>query len=285
MFPEGKERKDMKQKYLVIDNKYCTDCNNCFMACKDEHVLNSWPGYTEAQPRHGHRWMNILRHERGRYNRNEFVYLPKPCMHCEECVAVKAGIATRREDGIVMIDYEKARGRKDLVNACPYNCIYYNEELDVPQKCTMCAHLLDDPDWTPGQPRCAHSCPSHAIMYYDMEPDEFQKMVEVFDLEVLHPEYGLKPHVYYRNLYRYTKNYAWGAILVDGDCYEGAHCELEKDGEIIATCETNYFGDFKFDGLDDGEYVIHAEADGKKKDIEFVIAGKSLNLDYNEMNA
>ena len=276
----------MKQKYLVIDNKYCTDCNNCFMACKDEHVLNCWEGYTEAQPRHGHRWMNIIRHERGRYNRNEFVYIAMPCQHCQNapCVAAGNGAVYKREDGIVLIDYEKARGMKELVDSCPYGAIYYNEELDVPQKCTMCAHLLDDPDWTPHQTRCAHSCPSHAIMSYDMEEDEFEKLIEVEKLEVLHPEYNTEPHVYYRNLYRYTKNYAWGAVLVDGDCFEGAHCELEQDGKIIATCETNYFGDFKFDGLDDGEYVIHVDADGKKKDIEFVIAGKSLNLDYNEMN-
>ena len=51
----------MKQWYLVIDVRWCHDCNNCFMSCKDEYVGNEWPGYTNAQPRHGHRWMNIQR--------------------------------------------------------------------------------------------------------------------------------------------------------------------------------------------------------------------------------
>ena len=55
----------MKQWYLVIDVRWCHDCNNCFMSCKDEYVGNEWPGYTNAQPRHGHRWMNIQRRERG----------------------------------------------------------------------------------------------------------------------------------------------------------------------------------------------------------------------------
>ena len=59
----------MKQWYLVIDVRWCHDCNNCFMSCKDEYVGNEWPGYTNAQPRHGHRWMNIQRRERGRYAR------------------------------------------------------------------------------------------------------------------------------------------------------------------------------------------------------------------------
>ena len=57
----------MKQRYISIDVAKCHDCNNCFMACKDEHCGNDWPGYTAAQPRHGHRWMNIERRERGVY--------------------------------------------------------------------------------------------------------------------------------------------------------------------------------------------------------------------------
>lgn len=272
----------MKQKYLVIDNRWCLDCNNCFMSCKDEYVLNSWPGYTEAQPRHGHRWMNIERHERGRYPRNDYIYLPKPCLHCEDCPIVAAGYATKREDGIVLIDYDKARGKKEVVDMCPYGCVYYNDQLDVAQKCTMCAHLLDDPSWEQHCTRCAHSCPTGSIMSYDMEPEEFEKMIEAEGLEPLGDKCG-KPHVWYKNLYRYTKNFAWGAILIDGDCFEGAKCVLEKDGAAIAEQETNYFGDFKFDGLDDGDYVIHVDANGKKADIEFTIAGKSLNLDYTEL--
>ena len=42
-----------KQKYLVMDIASCHDCNDCFMACKDEHVGNDWSPYTEEQPRHG----------------------------------------------------------------------------------------------------------------------------------------------------------------------------------------------------------------------------------------
>ena len=46
------------------------------MADKDEFVDNDWPGYTAAQPRHGHRWVDILRRERGQYARNDVAYLP-----------------------------------------------------------------------------------------------------------------------------------------------------------------------------------------------------------------
>ncbi len=275
----------MKQWYMVIDVRWCHDCNNCFMSCKDEHVGNEWPGYTNAQPRHGHRWMNILRRERGRYSRNDYSYLPMPCQHCENapCIAAGDGAVTRREDGIVMIDMNKAKGNKALVDSCPYGAIYYNEEADVPQKCTMCAHLLDDPDWIPGIPRCAHSCPTKALKAFHLEPEEMEMMIKTEGLEVYRPELGTNPHVFYKNLHRFTKNFVAAGVLVDGDCYENATATLKNaEGEVVEIQKTNFFGDFKFDGLDDGKYVLTIDAAGKTKDIDVEIAGKSLNLDFIE---
>ncbi len=168
----------MKQKYISIDVALCHDCNNCFMACKDEHVGNDWPGYTAAQPRHGHRWINIERRERGQYARNDVAYLPTPCQHCQNAHCQKAApdAITIRPDGVVMIDPVKAKGRKEIVDSCPFGAIYWNEQAGVPQKCTMCAHLLDDKEWKPGLPRCVHSCPTGAMGFYEMEPAEFEKL-------------------------------------------------------------------------------------------------------------
>ena len=42
----------MKKWNLIIDVEKCEDCNNCFLACKDEHMYNDWPGYALPQPRH-----------------------------------------------------------------------------------------------------------------------------------------------------------------------------------------------------------------------------------------
>ncbi len=274
----------MKQRYIVIDVRWCHDCNNCFMSCKDEHVMNDWEGYTAAQPRHGHRWINIMRRERGTYPRADVKYLPMPCQHCENapCMAAGKDAVTRREDGIVMIDMVKAKGNKELVNSCPYGAIYYNDEYDVPQKCTMCAHLLDDPDWKPAKPRCAHSCPTHALSYYYEEPEAMAKIIEEEGLEVYRPELGTNPHVFYKNLYMYTKNFVTGQIRVNGDCYENAEVAVSKDGAQIASMQTNFFGEFKFDGLEDGSYVLSVDADGNKKDIPFEIVGKSLDLGVHE---
>ena len=161
--------------------------------------------------------------------------------------------------------------------------IYYNEEADVPQKCTMCAHLLDDPDWIPGIPRCAHSCPTKALKAFHLEPEEMEMMIKTEGLEVYRPELGTNPHVFYKNLHRFTKNFVAAGVLVDGDCYEDATATLKNaEGEVVEIQKTNFFGDFKFDGLDDGKYVLTIDAAGKTKDIDVEIAGKSLNLDFIE---
>ncbi len=141
--------------------------------------------YTAAQPRHGHRWVDILRRERGQYARNDVAYLPVPCQHCENapCIDASNGSITRRPDGIVMIDMEKAKGNKALVDSCPYGAIWWNEELGIGQKCIFCTHLIDDPTWKPHTTRCTHSCPTEAMATYFIEPEETQKMIEAEGLE------------------------------------------------------------------------------------------------------
>ncbi len=290
----------MKQWYKVIDVALCHDCNNCFMADKDEFVGNDFPGYTAAQPRHGHRWVNIERRERGQYARNDVAYLPLPCQHCADapCVAKSDGALYYRPDGIVMIDMEKAKGRKELLDTCPYGAIYWNEEAQLPQKCIFCAHLIDDPTWKPHTTRCTHSCPTEAIATYFIEPEEAEKMIEAEDLQAYLPELGTKPRTLYKNLYRFTKNFITAGVLVDGDCYEGATVTLHsKDGGIVcnlsgagvanchdsstlATRSTNFFGEFKFDGLENGEYKVELDADGRKYSTIVTIKDESANLGF-----
>ena len=272
----------MKQRYMVIDVAKCHDCNNCFMACKDEHVANDWPGYTAAQPRHGHQWMNIERRERGQYPRIDVAYLPMPCQHCENapCIEAGNGAVTRREDGIVLIDMDKSKGNEALAKACPYGAIYWNEEAGAPQKCTLCAHLLDDTEWTPGIPRCAHNCPTGALQFYTLQPADMDAMIASEGLSAYRAELGTKPHVLYKNLYKYDKNFITAGILVDGECFENATATLTSGGKVVAEQNTNFFGEFKFDGLDDGAYTLDIDAAGKRSTGEVRVAGKSLNLGF-----
>ena len=64
----------MKSWHLIVDVARCHDCNDCFLADKDEFVDNEFPPYSAAQPWHGHRWMNIKRKERGQYPMVQVAY-------------------------------------------------------------------------------------------------------------------------------------------------------------------------------------------------------------------
>lgn len=273
----------MKKWHLIIDVEKCEDCNNCFLACKDEHVGNDWPGYTLAQPLHGQRWINIMRKERGQYPLIDVAYRPTPCMQCNDAPCIKAskGAITKRPDGIVLIDPQKAKGHKTLAKACPYGAIWWNEEQDVPQKCTLCAHLLDD-GWK--QPRCVQACPTGALRIESSVDDLFTQIVGVEELTVLYPEFNTSPNVYYKNLYRFDKGFIAGSVELEinglVDCAVGVRVTLSQGNEPITQVETDSFGDFKFDHLaeNSGKYEIKLDLTGYEKIVLEVDLGASVNI-------
>jgi Fe-S-cluster-containing dehydrogenase component len=255
----------MKKWNFIIDVAECEDCNNCFLACKDEHVDNDFPGYSLPQPRHGHRWMNIMRKERGLGSLMEMAYLPIPCMHCDQAPCVskgKNGAVYKRQDGIVMIDPLKAKGQRDILDSCPYGVIWWNDDLKIPQKCGFCAHLLDS-GWK--ETRCSQVCPTGALRVLHVDDDEMEKTVASEKLEVLHPEYKTRPRVYYRNLYRFIRCFISGSVAIEEngvkDCAEGATVVLIKNQQRIAEAVTDNYGDFKFDRLTEnsGRYTLEID--------------------------
>ena len=136
----------MTRLSLLIDVTKCSGCHNCFLACRDEYYDNDYSPYSAPQPLDGQFWMQVKEVERGSYPKPKLDYIPMPCMHCEKapCIDAAADEAVyRRKDGIVIIDPKKAKGQKAIVNSCPYRVVFWNAELELPQKCTLCAHRLD----------------------------------------------------------------------------------------------------------------------------------------------
>ena len=273
----------MKKWNLIIDIEKCEDCNNCFLSCKDEHVDNAFQGYTAPQVKHGHRWVNIMRKERGQFPQIDVAYLPLFCMHCDTapCItAGKDGAVYKRDDGIVIIDPVKAQGQKHVVDACPYGAIWWNEEHNLPQKCTLCAHLLDQ-GWK--EPRCVQACPTGALRIVKVEDGEMQEIVTSETLEILHPEYNTRPRVYYKNLFRYTHCFIAGSVAVEkdgvSDCAQDAAVSLIKDSEKRQTT-TDTFGDFRFDGLPEnsGTYRVEITYEDRTMKTLAVEVDKSVSL-------
>ena len=266
----------MKRYHLIIDVEKCENCNNCFLACKDEFCGNDWDGYSASQPAHGHRWMNILRKERGQFPVIDVAYLPSPCMHCDQAPCIGSatnGAVTKRPDGIVLIDPHKAKGQKQIVKACPYGAIYWNAEKKLPQKCTLCAHLLDQ-GWK--APRCVQACPTGALSFVRLEDEQAQHLVETREVEVVGgSDNPTQPTVYYKNLYRYKKCFIAGSVTTGRDgraeCVAGAAVRLYKDDRLLEETSTDAFGDFKFDRLPahSGFYRVEIHYQGKvRKEIQ-----------------
>jgi Fe-S-cluster-containing dehydrogenase component len=249
---------------FVIDISKCSACYCCFIACKDEYWENDYPPYTAAQPKYGQSWMNITRNERGEHPYVKVAYMPVPCMHCEDAPCIKAArdnAVYRRPDGIVVIDPIKARGQKQLVSSCPYNAIYWNEEKELPQKCTFCVHRLEEGEI----PRCVQSCPSECIHFSDLDDDksDVSKLLKSAKVEVFHPEWNTKPLVYYIDLHKMTRYFIAGAVIFKDtdECAGGVTTTLTADGKSLETTTNNY-GNFEFDGLTSGKYTLRLEYAG-----------------------
>lgn len=256
-----------KKWNLIVDVALCDNCRLCFLAVKDEYVGNDFPGVSAAQPAEGrHRWLDIQRKERGAYPIVEARFLPVMCNHCDNAPCMKAaegGAVRKRPDGIVIIDPDRARGQKKIMAACPYNAIFWNEEKDIPQAWPFDAHLLDE-GWT--RTRAQQACPMNVFRTICVDDAEMERIRVEEDLEVLRPELGTKPRVWYKNLHRITTCFVGGTVVerVNGveECAAGAEVVLTQHGREIGRATTDTFGEFVIDRLEPKSGSYHLEITG-----------------------
>ena len=215
----------MNKWNMVIDIAKCHDCNNCFLACKDEYCENDFPPYSSAQPRHRHRWIDILRKERGQYPRVDVSYLPIPCMHCDDADCIKAAgneAIYKRDDGIVIVDHHRCIGCRYCMIACPFNARWFNfkdnehwpnkaqpkRSHGVAESCTLCAHRLD----VGGTPACVEACREKgagvasegigALFVGDLNDpqSDVSRMIAEKAVKRIREDLGTAPKVYYIDL-------------------------------------------------------------------------------------
>ncbi len=266
-------------KVMIINYNLCNGCYNCQIACKDEHVGNDWSPIAKPQPDTGQFWHKIHDNVRGQVPKVFVTYEHSMCQHCDDapCIdACKTKAIYKREDGAVIIDPNKCRGNRLCIEACPYeNVIYYNKDLDIAQKCTFCAHLLDD-GWT--EPRCVDACPTEAMVFGDEDDPKIKALLE--QAEPLCKENGVKPRVFYIGL---PKRFIAGEIYDEGqdECLEGVKVTAEccvTGAKFEAV--TDNFGDFWIKGLEKGVYKVSFEKEGyPAKDFGDVdVTEKDLNI-------
>lgn len=193
---------------MVIDLKRCIGCQSCTMACKTH---NGTPA--------GIFYRRVLEKITGNFPGVRRTYVPTQCMHCEDPPCVKscpAGVFSKRDDGIVLIDNDKCYGARVCRMVCPYNAIsfldeistYYPDRITPTEeiwyaahqegtvgKCTFCADRLEEGL----QPACVQTCPTDALKLGDLNDpmSEISKLIKARGGYQLHAEYGTNPSVYY----------------------------------------------------------------------------------------
>ena len=272
----------MKKWNMVVDVRKCVGCYNCFLSCKDEHIGNEYPGYAKPQPAHGHNWINIELVERGQVPMVDMTYIPKMCNHCDDAPCIKAGKGAvyKRGDGIVIIDPDKAKGRKDIVNSCPYGAIYWNEEQQVPQAWYFDAHLLDQGS---KEPRCTQACPTGALKAFKVSDDEMQQLVKTENLSDIEPEYQTRPRVHYKNLEQIRCSFVAGTVITEDndiqEAVEDAEIYLLRGAENVGETKTDDYGDFKLDGISvSGTYRLVIDKEGYNSQSYDIELSRSINF-------
>lgn len=203
---------------MVIDLSRCVGCDYCVYACQATNDTTDdmrWNIRIDDQTRTG-----------------EVFHLTRPCLHCQHapCVDVCPVKATyHREDGLVVMDYDKCIGCRYCQTACPYGARSFNwfDRGDAPnprspewgrpevprrprgvvEKCTFCIHRIDaglarglmpgvDPAATPA---CVNICPVHARHFGDLNDPRSQvsQIIASTPTLRLREDLGTEPSVYY----------------------------------------------------------------------------------------
>lgn len=202
---------------MVIDQEKCIGCGYCTLACRAHNDINpdiSWNQVIEVDEIGGRK-----------------VYLPLPCMHCEDATCVQVcpvKASYHRPDGIVMMDYDLCIGCRYCEVACPYGARSFNwkeftgENPAVPEwgypeverrprgvveKCSFCYQRIDRGlanGMMPGvnanaTPACVVACPTRARIFGNLNDpaSEVSQLLAAHTNFRVKEDLGTEPRVYY----------------------------------------------------------------------------------------
>ena len=178
----------MARYAMVIDVRKCIGCHSCSVSCKMENSI-AFGAFRS--------WVNI--DERGDYPRVKRHFLPRLCNHCQNppCTpgcSVKATFYNEA-DGRVVINRDRCIGCGYCIEACPYAARFASPTVHTADKCDFCEHLLAIGE----KPACVKNCLGQCRIFGDLDDpnSEVVKLLAENPVQVLRPELGTSPKVYY----------------------------------------------------------------------------------------
>ena len=201
--------KDSKPKHhwaMVMDLRKCVGCQACVVACKSENNVPLGVFRTVVQVMEtGHMIPDaggdVVTDEGNFMPDIKKFSLPRMCNHCEHpsCVTVCPVKATyKRQDGIVLIDYNVCIGCGTCLQACPYDMRFFNPVQHTADKCTFCVHRID----RGLMPACVTSCVGRARKFGDLNDpkSEVSRLIAKHQTSKLKISSGNDPQVFYIDL-------------------------------------------------------------------------------------
>ncbi len=174
--------KKNKQLGLVIDLNVCVGCHACVTNCKSWNTSGSAGPLADlmayGEEPSGTFFNRVQSYEIGQFPSTQTLHFPKSCLHCEDppCVPVCPTGASykRKEDGIVLVDFDKCIGCKYCAWACPYGARELDEKAQVMTKCTLCVDRIYNEDLPESErkPSCVIACPTNARLFGDVNDPE-----------------------------------------------------------------------------------------------------------------
>lgn len=155
-----------KQLAFYFDQRYCTGCKTCQIACKDKNNLRPGELYRKVREISG-----------GAFRKNGEVYIPEVyacwismgCNHCSDPACMKScpvrAIKKRQEDGVVYIEQKDCIGCQRCVKSCPYCAIQFDPAERKAGKCDFCLDELEEGK----KPVCVSACPMRVLDYGELE--------------------------------------------------------------------------------------------------------------------
>lgn len=175
---------------MALDYQNCINCKACETACKEENGVQLGADKQRI-------WVGLV--EGVRADNKPFMDLyPSQCNQCIDapCVTACPTFASHyTKGGIVQVDPDKCIVCKGCMTACPYDARFVDDTIVAVDKCTFCAHRIDEY----GTTACQATCPTKVRMFGDLDDEngDLVKLLKTKKFFFLKEELGTLPKLFY----------------------------------------------------------------------------------------